>query len=169
MENLRYYEKEVLSVSTGRTIELTEKYNIYAFPNDNNHKYKKFIFITFRRNKNLKIGYIGGEMENLYKVVDDTLVLDPNDLEYKDRIKKEYNKYADRLLNYVQDRKDIDEFEKEGKFRFYILSETEQIRLDKKPVPIHGHGPGKIYYTLAEILSGRKKIRSENECKDNNI
>jgi mRNA-degrading endonuclease RelE of RelBE toxin-antitoxin system len=87
----------------------------------------------------------------------------------KDRIKKEYNKYADRLLNYIQDRKDIDEFEKEGKFRFYILSETEQIRLDKNPVPIHGHGPGKIYYTLSEILSGKKKIRSENECKDNNI
>lgn len=162
MGNFKYYEKEVLSVSAGKTIELIEKYNIHAFPNDKYHKYKKFIFITFRRGKDKKNCYVGGEMETLYKVLDDTLVLDPNSIEYEDKIKRVYPQYSDRIIRYIRDRRNADEFEKKGEFKFYILSETEHIRLDKKPIPINKNNSYKAYYTLSELLSGKKKVRSCN-------
>lgn len=48
-KNMKYFEKEVLSVSAGNTFEIIKKYNIYACPNTKNYSYKSSLFITFRK------------------------------------------------------------------------------------------------------------------------
>ncbi|AND85371.1 hypothetical protein CTDIVETGP_1714 [Clostridium tyrobutyricum DIVETGP] len=159
---MEIYEREVLSVSAGKTIEFIEKYNIHAFPNNKYHNYKKFKFITFRRNKDLSKGYTGGEMENLYKVVDSTLILNPfmDDYNYivRDKFTSSHSEYIDRLLGYIDHRLHKGEFEKKEPFKFYVLSETERIELLARPVPAKIGTRGSVYYKLSDILSGRKKI-----------
>lgn len=168
MGELKYYEEEVLSVSAGKTIEFIDKYKIHACPYDNAHRYKKFIFITFRRSKDEKNGYEGGEMEVLYKALDDTLILNPYNQGYEDIIRKKYStispEYVNRLINYINNRMNAHEFEKNMDFKFYILSETDYIRLNNKPIPINGNNSYKVYYDLSELLSGKKRVKSNSKA-----
>jgi hypothetical protein len=143
-KEMKYYEKEVLSIPAGKSLKLVEQFNIYVCPDTKNYNYKKPIFVGFR-----KAG--GGIMERLYKI-EDIIILNPtvksevetfNNSVYSTDIKR-------RILNYIKAANygaqiDFDE-------RFYILSETEVIELNNKPRPKKNNAKF-TYYTLSEVLS----------------
>jgi hypothetical protein len=141
---MKYYEKEVLSIPAGKSLELVEQYNIYVCPDTKNYNYKKSIFVGFR-----KAG--GGVMERLYKI-EYIIILNPtieNEVEtFKNSI---YPKdVKTRILNYIQTANyntpiDFDE-------KFYVLSLTETIELNNKPRPQRNNAKF-TYYTLSEVLS----------------
>lgn len=147
-KNMNFYEKEVLSVSAGKTFDIIKKYNIHACPSS--YSYKTPIFITFR-NKG------GGNMDTLYKI-DDILLLNPNNVSYKTIIENSKLKYSKRLLDYIEERKNKWKFEKSEDYRFYILSETEQISLKHSPKPPTNNS-GARYYSLSEMLSGKLEVK----------
>lgn len=146
-KSMNFYEQEVLSVPAGETFDIIKKYNIHACPSS--YSYKSPIFITFR-NKG------GGNMETLYKI-EGILLLDPHDFSYKTILESSALSYSKRLLDYIEERKSNWKFEKLEDYRFYILSETEQIALKHKPKPsVNNTGPR--YYSLAEMLSGNPEV-----------
>lgn len=142
-KDMKFYEKEVLSVAAGKTFDIINKYNIHACPSS--YSYKTPIYITFR-NKG------GGSMDTLYKI-DDILLLNPNNGSYKTMLENSNFEYSERLLGYIEERKSKWMFEKSEDYRFYILSETEQITLKHHPKP-KANNTGARYYSFAELLSG---------------
>lgn len=153
-EIVKTYEREVLSVSAGKTYDVIHEYCIHACPNTSNYNYKKPLFITFRKSH-------GGMMERLYKI-EDEIVLDPHSPHVEDEIKNSNYKFQRRLINYIKDRKKEWKFEVQEKFKFYILSEIGQIELKHCPKPKGGNGPGPRYYSLSELLSGKKEVVVES-------
>nr|WP_312291527.1 hypothetical protein [Clostridium chromiireducens] len=150
-KNMNFYEKEVLSVSAGKTFNIIKKFNIHACPSS--YSYKTPLFITFR-NKG------GGNMDTLYKI-NDILLLNPNDISYRELIQNSKLEYSKRLLDYIQERKNKWKFEKSEDYRFYILSETEQISLKHSPKPSTNNS-GARYYSLAELLSGKLEVKVDS-------
>jgi len=145
-KTMKFYEKEVLSLPAGQSLDLVEKYNIYACPNSKSYNYKKPIFVGFR-----KTG--GGIMERLYKI-EDIIILNPiieSELEtfknstYSDEIK-------DRILKYVEAEKCKGQLDSVDEKRFYVLSNTEIIELTNRPKPKRNNVKF-TYYTLSEVLS----------------
>lgn len=154
-KDMRYYEKEILSVPAGETFDLIKKYYIHAFPaNKRGYDYKDSLFITFRK-KN------GGEMDSLYKI-EKIFDLNPHGESYIDTLNKSDVYCKERIKGYIECRKDKWTFDTPGDYRFYVLSESEVITLAHKPKPINGNNAGHRYYTLVEILSGKPKINTEN-------
>lgn len=147
-KNMNFYEQEVLSVPAGNTFNMIKKYNIHACPSS--YSYQSPIFITFR-NKG------GGNKEILYKI-DEILLLNPHDFSYKTVLENNKFKYSKRLLDYIEERKSEWKFESNEDYRFYVLSETEQIVLKHCPKPAVNN-PGPRYYSLAEILSGKSEVK----------
>lgn len=150
-KNMNFYEKEILSVPAGMTFDIIKKYNIHACPSS--HSYKSPIFITFR-NKG------GGNMDALYKI-DDILLLNPHDISYKTMLENSKLRYSKRLLDYIEERKSTWKFERNEDYRFYVLSETEQILLNHRPKP-PVNNPGARYYSLAEMLSGKPEVKVDS-------
>jgi hypothetical protein len=141
---MRYYEKEVLSIPAGKSLELVEQYNIYVCPDTKNYNYKKPIFVGFRKSG-------GGVMDRLYKI-EDIIILNPtiksevdtfNNSIYSEDIKT-------RILNYIEASNYISPIDFDE--RFYVLSETETIELNHKPRPQRNNAKF-TYYTLSEVLS----------------
>lgn len=146
---MNFFEVEVLSVPAGDTFDIIQSYNIHACPDS--YSYKTPLFITFR-NKG------GGEMKKLYKIKD-IIVFDPTNTSYVDNLKENNLNYFDRLMGYLVERKNTYGFNHEREYyRFYILSETEQIELNHGPKPNKANNSGARYYSLSEILSGKKFI-----------
>lgn len=153
-KNMKYFEKEVLSVPAGDTFDIIEKHNIHACPNTQSYNYKSSLFVTFRKRK-------GGEMKKLYGI-DDVIILDPNNLSQLESIKELDLKYIVRLLSYIEERKKGLGFEKAKYYRFYILSESNNITLVNCPKP-PCNNPGGWYYKLSEILSGKEYIEVDSD------
>jgi len=146
-KGMNYYEEEVLSIPAGKSIEFIKNHNIHSCPdNKRGYSYKDSIFMAFREK--------GSVMDRLYKV-DQVIILNPN----SPSIDKEIldTKYHERLKGYIDERKQNWEFSSESKYRFYILSDSNQIVLKHKPKP-KSSSQGHRYFTLSEILSGNKLI-----------
>lgn len=143
---MNYYEKEVLSIPAGRSIENVEKYNIYVCPDNKDYSYKKPLFVTFRAAK-------GGVMSTLYKI-DDIIILNPsNESEIQSLLASTYSEnIKNRIVEYIKSSNySADWFDE----RFYILSQSDNIDLPNKPKPQRNNS-NISYYTLKEILT--KKI-----------
>lgn len=140
---MKYYEKEVLSIPAGRSIENVEKYNIYVCPDTKDYSYKKPLFVTFRAAK-------GGIMNKLYKI-EDILILNPtNKSEIESLLNSTYSEnIKNRIIEYIKasNYSDINYDE-----RFYILSESENIDLPNNPKPQRNNAKF-TYYTLKDILT----------------
>ncbi|WP_238917706.1 hypothetical protein [Clostridium sp. YIM B02555] len=96
-------------------------------------------------------------MEILYRI-DEILLLNPHDFSYKTVLQNNKLKYSKRLLDYIEERKSEWKFDSNEDYRFYVLSETEQIVLKHCPKPVVNN-PGPRYYSLAEILSGKSEVK----------
>lgn len=157
---MKYYEKEVLSIPAGSTFDLINEYHIHACPNTSKYSYKDALFITFRNSG-------GGEMSKLYKIKN-VFCFSPNNeaqlMSLSEQIVTDGDD-IDRLLQYIEKRKEGKlKFEKADEYRFYILSKKndengndENIELMHKPRPKTNNAGG-WYYTLSEILSGKKVV-----------
>lgn len=148
-KNMRFFEKEVLSVPAGKTLEIIEKYNIHACPNTKNYNYKSSLFITFRMNN-------GGQMKTLYGI-DDVIILNPHNASQIQSLKEMGLAYTDRILKYIEKREQGLGFGKGEEHRFYILSEKNKIELPHAPKP-RANNSGGWYYSLSEMLNGKEFI-----------
>ena len=150
-KNMHFYEKEILSVSAGKTFNEVEKYHIHACPITNN--YRDSLFITFRQK--------GGVMDKLNKVVE-VFELDPNDKSMVNIVTSRETPFKRRLISYLEERERGYGFKHGILYRFYILSEDEQIILPHKPHP-ETNNTGARYYKLAEMLSGKEIVNTESK------
>lgn len=142
-KSMKYYEKEVVSIPAGNSLDQVKKYNIYVCPDTKSYNFKKPLFVTFRQGN-------GGEMDKLYKIEDiiilnTTTVKNLENSTISEKLKKRICEYIGSE-NYQDEEKDQ---------RFYLLSETESIELPNKPHPERNNTKF-TYYTLKEILT--KKI-----------
>lgn len=153
-KGMKYYEVEVLSVSAGKTHELTYKHCIHACPNSaKGYIYKTPLFITFRSGG-------GGEMHCLYKI-DDIVVLDPFTPSLDAVLEGIQHELAARIKTYITERiQGGYGFNHPGEmYRFYDLSRTDLILLQHRPKP-EKNAMGARYYTLAELLKGEKIVKN---------
>ncbi|GAU09288.1 hypothetical protein [Desulfoplanes formicivorans] len=141
-KDMNFYEKEVLSIPAGKTIDLVQKYLIYECPDRKEYRYKKTIFVTFRANG-------GGTMEKLYKIKD-VIVFNPTLKSDIDRANEYINdkKINERLNKFISESNYKDSEEK----KFYILADDEVIELKNKPRPARNNVKF-TYYRLADILT----------------
>ncbi|QKS73057.1 hypothetical protein FLK61_41440 [Paenalkalicoccus suaedae] len=153
-KGMNYYEKEVLSVPAGKTFEEITNYHIHACPDRSPYNYRDPLFIAFRQ-KN------GGVMDKLYKI-EDILILPPKNQSVLKDISDGSLSYKQRLLTYIDERNKGHGFKKHDIYRFYILSEREHISLQHCPKPEKNNSGG-WYYTLSEVLSGRKVIYTDSK------
>ncbi len=145
-KEMKYYEKEVLSIPAGTSIDFIRNHNVHACPDTKGYQYKDAIFLTFRES--------GGVMERLYKI-EKVIKLDPNSPSLESEIRElEFNQ---RIQGYISERKEKWVFGTNCKYRFYILSETDQIILKHKPKPKKS-SQGHRYFTLSQILGGEEDI-----------
>ncbi len=145
-KGMKYYEEEVLSIPAGNSIDFIKKHNVHACPDTRGYQYKDAIFLTFRER--------GGVMEKLYKI-DKVIKLDPDSPSLESEIRD--LDFYERLQGYISERKEKWEFGTECKYRFYILSETDQITLEHNPKP-KVSSQGHRYFTLSQVLSKEKLI-----------
>lgn len=153
-KGMNYYEKEILSVPAGKTFEEISKYHIHACPDIPSYNYRDPIFITFRQKS-------GGVMNKLYKI-EDILILAPENLSVLKDISESDFSYKDRLLAYIEERKNGHGFKRNDTYRFYILSESDHISLSHNPRPEKNNAGG-WYYTLSEMLSGRQVVFTDSK------
>lgn len=153
-KGMNYYEKEILSVPAGKTFEEITNYHIHACPDTTSYNYRDPLFIAFRQKG-------GGVMDKLYKI-EDILVLPPENLSVLNDISKGGLPYKQRLLAYINERKKGHGFKRNDTYRFYILAESEHISLPHCPHPEKNNSGG-WYYTLSEMLSGRKVVFTDSK------
>ena len=152
-KEMHYYEKEVLSIPAGKSIEFVKKHLIYECPNTKPYNYKKSIFICFRESG-------GGQMDMLYKL-DEIVIFDRAD---QDSIERLYDldldkRTIERLKNYVADTSHQHSSDVEKKL--YILSEKKNIKLNNSPRP-ERNNVKYTYYSLHEIL-GKEVVTPESK------
>lgn len=145
-KNMNYFEEEVLSIPAGKSIKFINKFKVHACPDTKSYSYKHSIFLTFRGKK--------GIMDTLYKI-EKVFSINPHSSSLDSEIRnlEDY----DRIKGYINERKKEWKFEKESKYRFYILSTVNQISLPHLPSPAK-ISQNQRYYSLARILSGESKI-----------
>jgi len=142
--DMKYYEREVLSIPAGKTIELVEKHLVYECPNTKYYQYKKPIFLAFRKSG-------GGEMSQLYKI-EEIIVLNPT-VESEIEVIKDSDldsQIKNRLLKFIKNNGYDDELDHEK--RFYILSDDEIIDLPNNPKPKINNSKF-TYYRLSDMLT----------------
>jgi len=145
---MKYYEKEVLSIPAGDTIEMIRKYNVYACPANEDYNFKKSLFITFRAAG-------GGVMRDLYKV-DYDVIINPNETEAMKRLKQDAPKHYRKIFDYCDANKlDVEH-------RFFVLSD-EVISLIQEPRPPKNNSYT-AYYTIFEIMT-QKILPSKKQGK----
>ncbi len=150
---MKFYEKEVYSIPAGDSNKYQYNYPfIYECPNTSSYiPKKKPLYVTFRMKE--------GIMEKLFGI-DDIIVFNPY-RDFNTFIKNP--KYSDKIKKRIKDY--CDDFWGEGKYddnekQFFILSLENIIELKHKPRP-KKNNVARIYYTLAEILSGKKHIEKD--------
>lgn len=141
---MKYYEKEVLSIPAGKSLDRVHKYKIYECPDTPEYNYKKPLFMCFRQSK-------GGEMNCLYKI-EDIVIFNPvekSELEtFKNSTLQDHVKT--RVLAYIKDTTFPAGLDHDK--RFYILSETENIPLAHLPRPERNNAKF-TYYSLVDVLT----------------
>jgi len=145
-KEMKYYEKEILSIPAGKSIDFIRKHNVHACPDTRGYQYKDAIFLTFRES--------GGVMEKLYKI-EKVIKLDPNSPSLESELRE--LEFSERIQGYISERKEKWVFGTNCKYRFYILSETNQIILKHEPKPKIS-SQGHRYFTLSQIFSGEELI-----------
>ncbi|WGZ92696.1 MAG: hypothetical protein QJT81_12580 [Candidatus Thiothrix putei] len=152
-KEMNYYEKEVLSIPAGKSIDFVKKHLIYECPNTTPYNYKKSIFICFRESG-------GGQMDMLYKL-DEIVIFDRADEDSTDRLYDlDLNKRTiERLKNYIADTNYQHSSDVEKKL--YILSENKNIKLKHLPRPERNNAKY-TYYSLHEIL-GKEIVTPESK------
>jgi hypothetical protein len=150
---MKFYEKEVYSIPAGDSYKYQYNYpHIYECPNTSRYiPKKKPLYVTFRMKE--------GIMEKLFGIEDiivfnpfldfDTFMINPK---YSDETKKRVKEYCDDFWG----EGNYDDNEKQ----FFILSLENKIELRHKPRP-RKNNVARIYYTLAEILNGKKYIEKD--------
>lgn len=150
-KGMKFYEKEVLSVPAGGTIQQINNYHIHACPNDKNHSYLTPLYITFRHK--------GGIMKSLYQI-GEIFVLSPHNQSYETVIKDSSLESKERILQYIEERKKNFGFEKKNcDYKFFVLSEKRKIDLPHNP---QFSSTGHCYFSLPELLSGKKNVVVES-------
>ncbi|QFT87672.1 hypothetical protein FIU87_03320 [Bacillus sp. THAF10] len=152
-KGMKYYEREILSVSAAKTFQEITNHHIHACPNTTKYNYRDPIFITFRKK--------GGEMDKLYKI-EEIRIIPPGNLSVLNDISKSNLPYKERLLKYIEDRKKSHGFKSHDTYRFYILSEHNNIELSHRPRPEKNNAGG-WYYTLSEMLKGEKVVVTDSK------
>ena len=142
---MKLYEKEVLSLPAGRTLDLIQKYKVYSCKAEND-RYETPLYMAFREKD-------GGAMSTLYKP-EDKIQLDPK---VPGAIEKLENSGADpghieRIKGYINDlfSREPDPFPN-GDHIFFIFLTDNTIDLPNKPKPVIAF-EGAAYYTLKEML-----------------
>ncbi len=155
-KNMKYYEKEVLSVAASRSLPIVEKTNVYECPDTPEYNYKKPLFITFRQSA-------GGVMNCLYKI-EEIVVFNPKLKSEVETFKNSMlsDSVKQRVLEYIRHTPYPDDLDHNK--RFYILSESENIQLPHKPHP-RVNNAGKIYYRLVDMLT-REIVEPESKMSD---
>ncbi|EHQ92318.1 hypothetical protein [Desulfosporosinus youngiae] len=153
-------QADVLSVAARNTYPFIVAYSVHACPNEGpRFQYRPSKYITFRNPQ-------GGEMEKLY-LVDKTVVLNPYEPTLEERLGHMESSYSKRIAGYIKERFLKWEFSHHNEdYRFYILSEKGQIELPHAPKPSVNNSGG-WYYTLAELLSGKKIVEVESRAIGN--
>lgn len=132
------FEKEVISIPAGKTVDFIYKYDIHAHPANRNYKSSKYI--TFREP--------GGIMKKLYSI-DKTIDIDTNNM-------NEIYKYSlnddeiNRVLKYTEERKnDFGYKHNEGIYKFYILKHEKDLRHNPRKPRLQSH----CYLTYDELIN----------------
>ena len=126
---MKFYEEDVLSIPAGSTFDCVDKYGIYECPNNRAYqKYnKKVLYFSFRAKQ--------GISQKLYKVKDVIPIVlgDDNAIRALNNIG---DGYADRLIQYIQDRqKSVGlNMEEEKLVFFFNLEESITLPYPVKPV-----------------------------------
>ena len=151
------YEKEVISIPARHTIELIYKYSIHAHPNElDRYKYKNSIYYTFRES--------GGVMKKLY-TLKECIILNPKS-NYRIVLNNSIldEKIKNRIINYIEERRNTYGFASDGNYKIYILNETIRINGIKKVLK---NTPGHMYFTIEDFLNNNEIIYRDK--KDDNI
>jgi hypothetical protein len=143
---MHFYEAEVLSLAAKKTKEELQEFHIYACANHKKHP--TALFMAFRG--------AGGVMDTLYKV-ERVFVADPKHPSFEEQVSFLPQAERERVLFFVEKRREGYGFKYNEEYRFYILSETEKILLPHKPRP-KVVNQSKRVYNLATILSGEEMI-----------
>lgn len=144
--DMKFYEKEVLSIPAGQSIDKIENFGIYVCPNTkkyNKHK-KRAMFFAFRKGK-------GGEMNDLYKVSE--VVIMRFDNEGINALKSTNEDYAKRAEAY---RDDSPEFDKTEEKWVLFLDKDKSIKLPK-PCRPEQNPQGVVGYSLHEFFAEPNK------------
>jgi len=137
---MKYYEKEVLSIPAGATIDEVEKHGVYVCPVARKHT--KALFVTFRASG-------GGKMKKLYKV-DHEVIVDPTEHADMERLKVAFPEIHEKISRYSEQNTAV-----KTEHMFFILSD-KTIPLDHEPCP-KVNNSCKIYYSLQAILDKNEK------------
>ncbi|WP_206922932.1 hypothetical protein [Alicyclobacillus suci] len=143
---MHFYETEVLSLAAKKTERELKQYHIYACANHKKHP--TALFMAFRGE--------GGVMDTLYKV-DRVFVADPKHPSFEEEVGFLPEEQRKRVLEFVEERIKGYGFEHGEAYRFYVLSESEMIRLPHHPRPKVANQTA-YRYSLATILNGAEVL-----------
>lgn len=148
-QSMHFYEREVLSVPAGGTIQLIQTHFVYATPVTAKYNYKRTQFITFRAK--------GGAMTELYRI-EDVIVFDPsNPAERHNFMNSAYpNQTKTQIDNYINAAMALpgSGVMSPGTQRFFVLSQN----VITLPRPFYNPGgPGLFtaYYDLDQVIQAQ--------------
>ncbi|WP_318503035.1 hypothetical protein [Bacillus sp. T3] len=144
--------KEVISLPAAQTQDIIKKYLVHAHPHP--RKYKEAKYMALRK--------AGGVMDSLYSV-ECAFVLKPESIELEKDISFLNDKWKDRLLGYIHERKRTFGFGEKEEYKFYLLK-VEHF-LNHLPKPKEKNFLSHTYYTLNELMNGKKEVSREAEIK----
>jgi hypothetical protein len=151
VNSMNFYEKEVLSVPAGKTINKIQEHLVYVCPDTKGYRYKIPLFVTFREQQ-------GGMMKKLYKV-EEILVLNAGSEVEKKALQQSTlaDEMKNRMFAYLEGEEVADE-----NYKFYILGTNHIIDLPHSPHPQRNNAKF-TYYSLAELLSGKQIVVPESQ------
>lgn len=144
--SMKFYEKEIVSIPAGASLELIEEFGIYSCSASCQYaNTKKSLYMTFRKKG-------GGEMSRLYKL-DDVITFNPDDSNDVSRLYESDldQNIKDRIKSYLPRIKEKN-FKEEGKRSYFIFLQNNYIDLPNKPKPKNKPNVSVIYYDLKDIL-----------------
>lgn len=149
-EDLKEYEREIISIPASGTLDLIYKYGIHAHPDMKGYPYKNSLYYTFRGK--------GGIMEELY-FAEDIFKLNPYDISMINNTIQD-TKRRERVIRYIEERKNTYGYsEKNTDYKFYILKHFIELRHKPK----HPKQANHCYFTVNELLSGKTELKVSNE------
>lgn len=137
--------KEVISLPASGTQGIINKYLVHAHPHP--RSYKTFQYMTLRKE--------GGLMERIFTVKNE-FVLDPSAENIKEQVDFLSESAQERILSYIEERRVNFGFEKQGKYKFYLLKvEQELTHAPRTRETLQSH----TYFTYGELTSGRQVVK----------